>query len=73
LAAGYRHNPRCPAGYTYSAKHSDGDEAVAAFMKEAKAVFALGFQQGARLGKWATSKRATFAATVIGVATGWLS
>jgi hypothetical protein len=42
-------------------------------MKESKAVFALGFQQGARLGKWATSKRATFAATVIGVATGWLS
>ena len=42
-------------------------------MKEAKAVFALGFQQGARLGKWATSKRATFAATVSGVVTGWLS
>jgi len=42
-------------------------------MKEAKAVFALGFQQRARLGKWATSKRATFAATVSGVVTGWLS
>jgi len=46
LAARYRHNPRCPAGYTYSAKHSDGDEAVAAFMKEAKAAFALGFRRG---------------------------
>jgi hypothetical protein len=34
---------------TSPVKHSDGDEAVAAFMKEAKGGLCLGLPQGARL------------------------
>ena len=43
--------PRCAAGYTYSAEHSDGGslKRPRPSLKEAKAAFALGFRRGARL------------------------